>query len=709
MALSIPSSSLLYQPLRTGYLPGEVITARVLSVDGQPLQALSFRIAASPGGGFAGQVYQAHPAGEWPAGYPAALAIKVLRPRSGWKIFIRDALFWITFQTSFAPRLREPAVCSGLLWQTVLRAAAEDELHSAACVARPLGYFWDAGLASFVEVHEWVPSRAIRYEADDLLLMRWLKKTSQPAQTEMERKKVFMDRLAGLCRQLGASGLARQYDWYTLISQANVLTRDDEPDAGQALCAVDCRPGLAFPFFLPLSPAHLRICLQGLWQGRLAHFDESDLSRLEAYLAERPALASRLAGAASRLRTEDAAYRAGLPDLWQRGAQLLFDPHRRQVVRVAAVEDWLRTNRIDAQSAGVLSHNAFAFTGACLLQAVPLCGPLLIRLAAHSAYRRHILEILRSRLYRLSWLYASRVRDLAEWEACKRLSPDRATRLRSSILAYLAEKITCAWLPPGLHRLLVDPAARRRFWDRNLLQPLRLLTRHEARVAWLQSIIQFELERGVLEDERAAALRDQASQPQMKSFLRDLGFAAGLDVFSRLVYLILGFYALSTGDFLPLGLAALGPVPPSGPLRALYILALLVGDLLSLLRRRRVNRAGRLILARIGALLLAPWRGIGNLFPVMEMSAYYPRLSLLLADFYIEQAIDSIPVLGGRGKLLEYWAFQTCYNLPMSFKRLILTLLPQKLDTVDQHAHLSDENPNQNEGDAPIDRVQNHR
>jgi len=707
MALSIPSSSLLYRPLRAGYLPGEVITARVLAVDGRPLQELSFRITASPGGGFAGQVYQAAPVGEWPAGYPDVVAIKVLRPRSGWKIAFRDALFWITFQTSFAPRLREPAVRSGLLWQTVLRAAAEDELHSAACVARPVGYFWDPGLGSFVEIHEWVPSRAIRYEADDLLLVRWFKKTIQPAHTEMERKKVFMDRLAGLCRKLGASGLARQYDWYTFISQANVLTRSD--GSGAEHCAVDCRPGLAFPFFLPLSPAHLRICLQGLWQGLLAHFDESDLSRLEAYLAERPDLASHLAGVINLLHADDAAYRAGLPDLWQRAGQLLFDPRRRQAVRAAAVEDWLRIGQADAQSAEAMRHNALAFGGACLLQAIPLCGALLVRLAAHSDYRRHILEILRSRPYRISWLYANQARDLAEWAAHGRIPPDRTARLERSIPAYLAEKITCAWLPPGLHRLLVDPAARRHFWDRKLLHRLRLLTRHEARVAWLENIIQFELERGVLEEERAAALRDQASQPQMRSFLRDLGFSAGLDVFSRLVYLILGLYAISTGDLLPLGLAALGPVPPSGPLRVLYILALLAGDLLNLLRRRRVNRAGRLILARIGALLLAPWRGIGNLFPVMEMSAYYPRLSLLLADYSIEQAIDSIPVLGGRGKLLEYWAFQTCYNIPMSFKRLVLALLPQKLDAVHQHTHLDDENPNKNDCDAPIDRIQKRR
>ena len=545
-------------------------------------------------------------------------------------------------------------------------------------------------LASYVEIHEWVASRPILYEADDTLLIRWLGRSEVPAQTEIARKKGFMDRLAGLCRQMGADGLARQYDWYSMISQANVLTR---AAAASEFIAVDCRPGLAFPFFLPLSPAHLRICLQGLRRGVLAHYDECDLARLEAFLASQPLLATGLAQLVEQLHADNTAYRGALPDLWHRGFQFLIDPDLRRRLRAASVEDWARTGLAAPQTGEALKRSGLAFSGIFLLQIIPLVGPVLARMAANPSYRSHLIEILRGSAYRKTWLDLSQARDLAEWEAVGRIPADHSTRLRSSMGAYLAEKLACAWMPVGLHRFLIDPAAQHRFLDAKLLQPLRLLTRQAARTAWLESIIQFELDRGVLTGERAAALIDQTHQPQMHGFIRDLGFTAGLDVFSRLVYLVLGLYAISTGDLLPLGLAALGPIPPSGPLRVVYLLGLLANDLLRLVRRRHIPRAGRLILARLGALLIAPWRGIGNLFPVMEMSAFYPRLSLLLADYHIEQAVNSIPVLGGRGKLLEYWVFQASYNLPMSVKRFIRELLPQKPDAVDEHAHLEDKNP----------------
>jgi hypothetical protein len=370
-----------------------------------------------------------------------------------------------------------------------------------------------------------------------------------------------------------------------------------------------------------------------------------------------------------------------------------MDAPLRLRLRAASVDDWVRTGLAASQTGEALKRSGVYFSGIFLLQIIPLVGLELARLAANPNYRSHLISIIRGSAYRETWLSLSQARDLAEWQAVGRIPADHFRRLRSSMGAYLAEKLAFAWLPVGLHRFLVDPAAQRRFLDDKLLQPMRLLTLHSARTAWLESIIDFELERGVLTGERAAALSDQTRQPQMHGFIRDLGFTAGLDVFSRLVYLVLGLYAISTGDFLPLGLAALGPIPPSGPLRVIVLLGLLTGDLLKLLLRRRVPRAGRLILARLGALLVAPWRGIGNLFPVMEMSAYYPRLSLLLADYLIEQAIDSIPVLGGRGKLLEYWAFQACYNLPMSFKHLARELLPQKPDAMDEHAHLEDKHP----------------
>jgi hypothetical protein len=89
----------------------------------------------------------------------------------------------------------------------------------------------------------------------------------------------------------------------------------------------------------------------------------------------------------------------------------------------------------------------------------------------------------------------------------------------------------------------------------------------------------------------------------------------------------------------------------------------------SLVNERRLPRR-RQVLARLGELLVAPWRWIGNLFPLFEVSVAYPRLALLLAEYFANRAVLNVPVFGGRGKLLEYWVFQAIYNIPVSIKAL---------------------------------------
>jgi hypothetical protein len=147
--------------------------------------------------------------------------------------------------------------------------------------------------------------------------------------------------------------------------------------------------------------------------------------------------------------------------------------------------------------------------------------------------------------------------------------------------------------------------------------------------------------------------------------VRDLGFSLGLEVFSKLTYLALAVYGFSSGDFWLLGLALLGPVPPSGVVRLLYGLARLGWDFPRILHQK--DRRG--LAARGLGVAVAPWRFIGNLFAPLEMFFYYRRLSLLLADHFVSQMLGGVPVFGGEGKLLEYWAFQATFNLPFSLYR----------------------------------------
>jgi hypothetical protein len=637
-----------------GYLPGADLHARLRSPDGADLGECAFRILRTPGSGYAGQVWQCRvSAGPLPAG--SLVALKILHPRSAWKTAARDALFFLSFQAPFAPRLSEEAVHAGQAWQDLLRRAADEELGPGS-VVHPLGYFWDAELASFVEVSEWIDGRPVRLEPDEELFSR-----APAAPAEVRRLKRFMDRLADLCREMGADGLARQYAWFSFVSQANILVRADG-----SFTAVDCRPGLAFPFFLPLTPAHLAIAAAGLRRGLLAHYAEVDMDRLEQFLRQRPALVEDAGRRLERLRADEAAWRAGLPDLWNR----LFHPRHAPFDRRRLISAWRQMGWIDPQAEAKASASRarfllFFFAAAC---------PPLLRLAANRAYRRHVAALLVSLAYRRTALAAWTGQDLPRWIAEGRLPPDASPHL------YPLQKLFLASLPAPFQRLFNDPSARAKLARQVLFQPLSLLFSQAERERWLEGILLTEFERGAAEPQRAHDLLAQVHEPRLRGFIRDLGLSFGLDVFSRLVYLGLAWYGLSSGDYLPIGVALLSPIPPSGPLRFLYVLTRLILELPALLGRTLPSGhpRSRLLLARLGALLIAPLRFAGNLFPLVEISAVYPRLAFLLGEFFVSRLAAVVPVFGGRGKLLEIWVFQVCINLPLSLRRLLRRFLLQK-------------------------------
>jgi hypothetical protein len=648
----------------------------VFALDGRSLGVEHFRVGESPGSGFAGQVYRAEPEGRVRfdgEGVARPVAIKVLKPRSRLKRLFRDLLFQLSFQTSYAPRLREEALRSGLAWQALLRAAAGIELGDACTVARPLGYFWDAGLASFAEIHEWVDGRQTRYEADDGLLLRWLRRKPDSTRSEIERKRTFMSALVNLCRDIGATGLARQYEWYTLVSQANVLVRcpmgaGEAGSTGSEFVAVDCRPGLAVPFFLPLSPAHLRIILSGFPKGNLAHFDEVDFEKLAAYLAAHEEAFSPPPGLVARLVEDDRRYRAGLLGLWGFTRRGFLGKEHWRSVKAAAVEDRRRLGHISPAWARRLGASPAWFLVFFLLDRLPVLGLPLMRLAFDERCRRHLRKYLTSPDYFRNAWEAKRAADLLDWSQEGRVSPERCERLASSFPAYLFDKALLGWLPAGIQRLLSDAEARFCLVRAWFMRPFSLVVSGEEREKWLVEILQEQSARGFLGEDQAMRLAQQAAEPRMQGFLRDNGFMLALEVLAKLLYLALAIFGLATRNFLPFGLAAFSPVSPSGLVRAVYVLAQLLAGMPGILR----TGDGRLLLARSIGLAAAPWRGLGNLFALLEMFAYYGELSLLLGNVFISRMVAAVPILGGQGKLLEYWAFQAAYNFPLSVRRALL-------------------------------------
>lgn len=662
------------RPLFHGYHAGQYLEASVFGLDGTWLGEERFCLDFSPGSGFAGQVLRAQPLNGviWDgAGLDSgrSVALKILRPRSAMKIAFRDLLFRFCYQTSYAARLEESALRAGLIWQEILRHAVQVEFGDQLSVARPLGYYWDATLGSFVEVHQWIESRASAYQVDEAMLLKDRAPHSARSPSEMEQKYQVMARLVNLCHRIGAHGLARQYEWYTFVSQANVLTLKDSLAGAPEFVVVDCRPGLAIPFFLPLSPAHLRIILKGLRGGLLVYFDQCDLAQLAAWLASHPKVANGLGPLVNRLRIDDRSYRAGLPDLWQRRLGFWLDKNVRSRVRKGRLQAWRRLGLLSIRSAKRLNTSDGLFLLALLLDNLPLLGPRLLGWLGSSAHRRHLSAFVRSPSYRKRAIQAGRGVDLEDWLTVGRIPIERVHHLMASSASYLVEKFVLGWLPARVHRLLVDPRQRRRSIQEQLLLPFDLCFRPPKRRQWLCAVVERQRLRGLVDRQKAAELCAQAGEPRLQGFVRDLGFSLGLEVFSKLVYLSLAVYGFSSGDFWLLGLALLGPVPPSGVVRGLYSLTRLTWRLPGIIRQKDRRELTSLCLG----LAVAPWRFIGNLFAPLEMLFYYRRLSLLLADHFVSQMVHGIPVFGGQGMLLEYWAFQATFSLPLSlYRRLFL-------------------------------------
>jgi hypothetical protein len=661
------------KPMRNGYFAGEQIAAEVFGLDGQPLGLQGFVIQEYVGSGFAGQVYRASlgngvvaSAGERQA--PQTVAIKILKPKEGWKRKFRDLLHYCSYQVSYASRLRESAVRAGLIWQQVLRTAAEIEFGLPSAVARPLGYYWDSGQRSYVEVHEWIESRPVRYEADDQIFLSWRAGVRMASETEMARKRRFMQTMVKLCNQIGALGLARQYEWFTLVSQANVLSRVKSESNALEFTGIDFRPGLAMPFFLPLSPVHLRMIYAGIRRGVLVHFDEVEFDRLDRFVAEHGTRYPSLPELRRQLKQEDQHYRAALPNLWHATRRSTTELKMRDAITSGLLEDWRRLDKLTPETALRLGRTRLGFLLFYLLGLIPFTGGFFQRIVGSSPYRHHLKNLVLEPAYFRVVFEWRKSCDLLAWFADRRISELRLESLTRSNLLYFFDKVLLSWLPARLHRVASDGEAFKRQLFYLIVHPIRLLFEGEYRKTWLTEIIHQQFYRGIVDADQRDGLLKQLSEAPMQGFIRDLGFTIGLEIFSKIGYAILAAYGFSSGNFVPLAIAALGPIPPSGIVRTAYVLSLLVWELPGMIRQRR----NKLFVTRALGLLVAPWRMVGNLFAPLEMFAYYHDLSLLLADYYVSRMVGVIPVLGGRGQLLEYWAFQLVFNVPLSIRKRLL-------------------------------------
>jgi len=463
----------LLRPRRiTRHEVGDVLELDLAGVAPAWKARAAFEVERYVGGGFAGQVYRARllrlesgAAATLPLKVGEAYAIKVFVPWSRFARGFRSALYGVGFQAPFGLQTNASAVRACALWHKVIRRGAAVRLGGEPAVVDVFATFFEPRLGSMGEVLEWIDGRVWRLEANDRLFKKGRKAvTADLPATEYDAKRRFMRRLVDLFHEMGATELARQYEWWTMKSQPNVLRRrgGDENDPADGLVAVDFGAGLALLPFLPMSPVDVKLVLRGIAAGRLVQFDRGDLGRLEAFVAEHASEFSDLGGAVAELRLADAVYHDAQTDLAHHRLRVLTDGGLRERARRGWAEGYRRRGIMDAVAAERFAHRTLRLVFFVLLGLLPFVGRFLQRLWGSSAYRQHVAKMFRSLDYFRRALRACEAEALIDWHRKGRVSEKRAAALMQRPVAFWIQACSLAILPAGLHRFLMD---RRFAWD----------------------------------------------------------------------------------------------------------------------------------------------------------------------------------------------------------------------------------------------------
>lgn len=169
---------------------------------------------------------------------------------------------------------------------------------------------------------------------------------------EYRAKKAFMFRMVHLFHRLGASELARQYEWWTCKSQPNVLKRKDRSAPDEGLTAVDFRAGLALLACLPMSPGDIKLVWQGFFRRHsLVQFDRSSVERLANYVSLHRGEFGDMLAALDELKRTEHAYRESQIDVTHHRLRLLHDGGLWNSIFSSTVRGWYVSNTVDSTAA----------------------------------------------------------------------------------------------------------------------------------------------------------------------------------------------------------------------------------------------------------------------------------------------------------------------------------------------------------------------
>jgi hypothetical protein len=683
------------------YEPGTVLEYDLKGVLPSGKAKAQFEIEKFVGGGFAGQVYRVRLlAMDRQDGRIEGLtvggfyALKIFIPAKGFGRRIRNLFYGMGFQAPFSLQVNPAAGRSQALWQKFIRRAAKIEFASENVVVDVLATLVDPKLGSCAELSEWVDGRLWRFEVDDDLDDRRAWKIGSPddgiGSPEYRTKRAFMARLVRLMHRMGARELARQYEWWSLKSQPNVMKRTStDPDPRAGLVAVDFRAGMALTAVTPQCPADIKLVFQALGRGRLVQFDKGDFKKLEKFVAEHPQEFADMRGALEELKREDAAYRDSLIDFTFHHVRLFGRKLRRSIMN-GFRESWRIRNMTDAKTAAQLEKNAllslvflllpffplvtialflFSFPGPVwwkdLVWLVPLLAPFARKLWGRADYRRHYGKMLTNIGY---FLRASRARiaeALIRWHRAGRVSEGRALKIAGAPWRYYLH-LPLSFLPAGLHRFLTDGKYFKQKLVFIFVRPLRLYFNTAEREKWLRDMIAQGEKNGMLTRDETAHINSQIKEPYIQKYLKSLAIHLLLMPTTHVVALIVAFVyvrlhpeltwqqaSLATGIIL--GIFQIIPISPGSIARGIYTSSLV-------LRERNFKDYSI-------AFWLSFFKYIGYLAFPIQMAYRYPDLARFMAGHWATSAVHIVPVFGEKGAWLEHFVFDAFYNYPLTIRR----------------------------------------
>ena len=664
----------LHSPTR--YDPGRVLEVQITGVCPAVTGRAKLKLERFVGGGFAGQVYRARlveltlERGSVPELETGGVyAVKINVPASRFARKFRDALYWLGYQTSFGYEVNAAAARAGVLWQKLIRLAAGVRLGDDQCVADTYATFFDRDLGAFGEINEWVEGRPWRFEIDDQVFQRG-RRTAEFAETSREylAKKEFMAELVALMHEMGAPELARQYTWWTMKSQPNVLKRTDAGDGpGDGLTALDFRAGLALLPFLPMSPADVVLIVKGLVRGRVVQFDRGDLEKLEAFCDVYAQEFDDLRPALEELKSVDRDYRASQPDITRHRSRLVTDRELRHTVKTGIIQGWRVKRLVDELHAWRLTESFFLFWLFWLVGCLPLAGKRLRRYWGDAAYGRHVRACLTSQAYLCRALRVRELETLLDWYRRGRVDEAGIDRfLAHPLLFWRIWVVIGVLFPVGRwQRFLTD---WNHAWERTVetvRYPIRFYRDAAFRVAWLTGEVDAGAEEGMLTAPEKGHILRRVQDPFIQKYLKCVAVHLCTLPITQVISVIIaiwGFFALGKSWQEGLAYAALilaafqgTPISPGSLVRGTYVVYLMI-------KERNIKNYWV-------AVLVSYWHYVGYLGFPLQMVKEFPSLSRFMAGRWATRMVRFVPVFGERGALLEHWLFDMFFNVPLSVKR----------------------------------------